>query len=93
MSAFDGETGGPEQGRECEITNDEGEDLLLKEEGKEKADAGDNIRSRKRQKRTSIEEGRWQGFEQELDSAGAAMSLAPVSFQFADTSLPFRFKG
>ena len=60
--------------------------------GKEDVDAEDQGSSRKRQKRTELERGGWQNFGAELDSAGATMSPFPISLDFADTNLPFRFK-
>ena len=67
---------------------------LMKEEdyGEEDVDAEDHAPSQKRQKRAELERGSWQDFGAELDSAGATMSPFPISFDFADTDLPFRFK-
>ena len=47
---------------------------------------------RKRTKRSNLEEGKWLDFEKELGSASASTPAAPVSFQFSNTTLPFRSK-
>ena len=60
--------------------------------GDEDVDAGDEAPSRKRQKRAEVEGGSWQDFGTELDSAGATLAPFPISLDFADTELPFRFK-
>ncbi len=70
-----------------EETVQEGDD-----EDKEEVDVRDEAPS-KRQKRPIEVGGRWQDFEQELELAGATPLVAPVTFQFADTALPLRFKG
>lgn len=67
---------------------------MKKAEGKEEAGSGAKVRNLKSgQKSTKIDGVRWQGFEEELDLAGAAQSAAVVSNQFADTGRPFRFQG
>ncbi len=70
-----------------EETVQEGDD-----EDKEEVDVRDEAPS-KRQKRPVEVEATWQDFEQELELAGATPLVAPVTFQFADTALPLRFKG
>ena len=60
--------------------------------GEEDVDTEGQAPSRKRQKRAELKRGSWQDFGAELDSAGATMSPFPVSLDFADTNLPFRFK-
>lgn len=96
-SLIDTEKGGkrpaeeePEQ--EGNKENNEGKEHGKEREDKEEADVEDERRSSKRQKRTNIEAGVWQSFEEELDLAGATPSAAPVTFEFADTVLPLRFK-
>ena len=66
--------------------------LRENDSGEEYADAEDQAPSRKRQKHAELERGSWQDFGAELDSAGATMSPFPISLDFADTNLPFRFK-
>lgn len=55
-------------------------------------DDGEQAQSRKREKRTHVPTGKWEEFETELDSAGAAMPDFPIALEFADTDLAFRFK-
>lgn len=72
---------------------DEGRGHTINEENKDEAYGEDEGPSTKRQKRGGTEGGRWQGFEEELDLAGATPSAAPVFYRFADTGLQLRFKG
>lgn len=80
-----------EQEQAGENQDDEGRGHA-KKEGEKGAHTGEEAHFNERHKRANVEGCGWQGFGEELELAGATMCGASVSFRFADTALPFRFK-